>query len=58
METFSKNEKSGTEYLEQLKDGVDEKVGVLIKALDSESLPRIDGIVRIMEVGVGGWPRD
>lgn len=54
MEIFSKNEKSGTGYLEQLKDGVDEKVGMLIKALDSESLPRIDGIVRIMEVGVGG----
>lgn len=54
METFSKNEKGGTEYLEQLKDGVDEKVGMLIKALDSESLPRIDGTVRVMEVGVGG----
>ncbi|MCB9811156.1 methyltransferase domain-containing protein, partial [Candidatus Nomurabacteria bacterium] len=54
METFSKNEKGDTEYLEQLKGGIDEKVGMLIKALDSESLPRIDGTVRVMEVGVGG----
>jgi SAM-dependent methyltransferase len=54
METFSKNEKGGAIYLEQLKDGVDEKVGMLIKALDSESLPRIEGTVRVMEVGVGG----
>jgi len=53
MESFSKNQKSENAYLEQLKNNTEEKVGALIQSLEDRNLPEVDGVTRVMEMGVG-----
>lgn len=50
---MEKIRKSDQEYLNQLRGNTEEKIGDLIRALENDELPEINGVIRVLEVGVG-----